>query len=167
MSIHYYHPSSSGNGFACSFWFSERDQTVYATLLKQSGWDAKTRIGSFKDSLNDDSKKINVKLGMKEVAAILDCIERNRPFTAFHDFDDKPKSVNFVPWMSKDTTPVLKGYSFSVTVTNKQDSTFKNAFFMGLTFAEAREIREFFIFCYHRYFENILAKTKGSPKTPE
>ena len=152
MSLHYYHPNSRVTGFAASFWYSDRDDSVFATLIKQAGWDANTQNGTFKDSLNDPNKKVNIKLSFTEVAAILDCVERNRPFTTFHDSDEKPKSISFTPWMSKDATPVCKGYSFSVTVTDKQDSSFKNAFYIGFSFAEAREIREFLIFIMHDHF---------------
>jgi hypothetical protein len=163
MGIHFYHPNKASTGFAASFWFSERDDTIFATILKQAGWDDKTQNGIFKDSMNDPLKRVNVKLGYVEIAAFLDCIERNRPFATFHDNDESPKQISFSPWLDKQTKSP-KGFSFSITVTNKQDSTFKNSFYIGLTFAEARLVREFMVFCLHCHFNRL--KAKGVVRTP-
>lgn len=159
MAIHLYHPNKAIKGFACSFWFSDRNDAVFATLIKQSGWDEKNQNGTFKESLNDPNRKVSIKLSYVEVSAILDCIERNRPFTTFHDSEEAPKSINFIPWLNADKT--IKGYSFSITVGNKQDSTFKNSFYIGLTFAEARYIREFLIFCLNAHFIKTRAGTSS------
>jgi hypothetical protein len=176
---HIYHPTKSVKGFACSFWYSDRDNAVYATLIKQAGWDEKTQNGTFKDSLNDPNKKVNIKLSFVEVAAILDCIERNRPFSNYHDQDDFPKQISFTPWMSKAFTdgegnahPASQnGYSFTITVKNKQDTSQSNAFYIGLNFAEARYIREFLIHSMHKHFRktpapNYNASAPSQPQPP-
>lgn len=160
MSIHIYHPNKRSTGFATSFWYADKDSTVFATLLKQSGWDESKQNGVFKDSMNDPNKKVNIKLSYTEVSAILDCIERNRPFSTFHDADEFPKQIKFEPWI---TDGVAKGYSFSINVQSKQDSTYKNAFYIGLTFAEARLIREFLIFAMHRHFTRLSVGTSRAP----
>ena len=160
--LHVYHPNKAVKGFACSFWYSEKDNAVFATILKQSGWDDKNGNGVFKDSKNDPTKKVNIKLSAFEVGSILDCIERNRPFSSFHDHDETPKSIGFNPWMNGET---LKGYSFAVTVTNKKDTTSKNSFYIGLTFGEARTIREFLVYSLHKIFSKKAAYKRLS--TPE
>jgi hypothetical protein len=160
--VHIYHPSKRITGFAASFWYSDRDDTIFATLLKQSGWDEARQNGVFKDSMNDPNKKVNIKLSYTEIAAVLDCIERNRPFSAFHDADEFPKQIKFEPWLDQ-TTQKPKGYSFSVSVQSKQDSSYKNAFYIGLTFAEARLIREFLIFTMHRHFTRLSVGTQRAP----
>lgn len=165
--IHIYHPNKAVKGFACSFWYSEKDDTLFATLIKQAGWDEKTQNGLFKESLNDPTKKVNIKLDYVEAAAILDCVERNRPFKTFHDNEESPKTIQFVPWMSQDATPVIKGYSFSVTVGSKQDSAFKNSFYIGLTFAEGRLIREFLINSIHKHFNRIYVSRQEMNKGVE
>lgn len=151
--VHIYHPSKSGKGFAASFWYSERDKTVFATLLKQSGWDEKTQNGIFKGNIDNPEGRVNIKLDFIEASAILDCIERGREFKSFHDNDETPKQIAFTPWIGQDGKQ--KGYSFSVTVTNKQDTSYKNSFYIGLTFAEGRLIREFFIFTLHQHFARL------------
>ena len=158
--IHIYHPNKAVKGFATSFWYSERDKTVFATLIKQSGWDDQKQNGVFKGNIDDPNGRVNIKLDYVEIAAILDCIERGREFKSFHDNDETPKQIAFTPWMGQDGKQ--RGFSFSVTVTNKQDTSFKNSFYIGLTFAEARLIREFLVFCLHNHFQRL--RPTGTPK---
>lgn len=158
--VHVYHPNKSIKGFACSFWYSQRDDSIYARLVKQSGWDAKNDNGTFKESLNDPERNVTIKLSAIEAGAILDCIERSRPFSSFHQHEEKPKSIKFEPWMADDKQ---KGYSFSVSVSKTQDSTYKNSFYIGLTFAEGRIIREALIYFIHTQFDNFSA---ARPKEP-
>lgn len=165
MNLHIYHPNRKVTGFAASFWYSSKDNVIFATILKQSGWDETRQNGIFRDSMNDPNKKVNIKLSYVEAAAILDCIERNRPFSSFHDSEEYPKQISFTPWMGPDK--VAKGYSFSVNVQNKQDSSYKNSFYIGLTFAEARLIREFIIFAIHRYFNKIGNDYHQPDKDPQ
>lgn len=163
---HIYHPNKNITGFACSFSNSERDNVVFATLVKQSGWDAQSQNGTFKASLDDPTRHVNIKLSDTEISAICDCIERNRPFSSFHDNDKNPKGIKFEPWLSKPTdgsAPVVKGYSFSIVVGDKQDTTYKNPFYIGLTFPEARLIREYLLFSLQRHFYNDSYKQEPSP----
>ena len=74
MSIHFYRPNKSNKGSACSFWTSPKNGGLFATLIKQSGWNTATRTGSFKESLKNPDTFINVKLTGTEAAAIIDCI---------------------------------------------------------------------------------------------
>jgi hypothetical protein len=163
MSIHIYHPNKRSTGFATSFWYSDRDDSFFATLLKQSGWDEARQNGVFKDSKNDPLKKVNIKLSPTEIAGILDCIERNRPFSGFHDADESPKQIKFEPWITDGNT---KGYSFSVTVKSKSDSAFSNPFYIGLTFAEARLVREFLIYSLHRHFSRRSPASEKETQQP-
>ena len=59
MPIHIYHPNRNNTGFACAFSQSDKDGTIFASILKQSGWDAEKSTGSFKDSKNDPTKNVN------------------------------------------------------------------------------------------------------------
>ena len=156
-----YHPNKNNTGFACSFSQSDKDNLIYATLLKQSGWDPHKKIGVFKDSKNDPTKNVSIKLEHVEIGAILDCIDKNRSFSTMHDGEKYIKSIQFAPWMNKvaeGEKPTQKGYSFSITITNKEDSTSKNSFYIGLTFAEARLIREFLIFSLRKTFVRNVVK---------
>lgn len=165
--IQYYHPSKNGNGFACSF-SQGKDGTIYATLLKQSTWDAQNQIGTFKESRNDSNKNVNIKLGQIEVGAILDCLDRNRGFSAPHDSEKQIKSIQFIPWFSKpieeNEKPIQRGFSFSITVTEKNTENSKNSYFIGLNLAEGRLLREFLIFALQQSFKNeVVLPEKDLP----
>lgn len=153
--LHIYKPNKNNTGHACSFSQSDKDGTIFATLIKQSGWDTTNQIGTFKDSRNDPMKNVNIKLGQVEVAAILDCLDRSRAFSTMHDSDKSIKSIKFEPWMSKEEKPLQKGFSFSITTTDKQDSTSKNSLYIGLSFAEGRLVREFLMFALQKSFVGV------------
>ena len=74
-----------------------------------------------------------------------------------HDSDKSIKSIKFEPWMSKEEKPVQKGFSFSITTTDKQDSTSKNSLYIGLSFAEGRLVREFLMFALQKSFNGIVS----------
>lgn len=160
--IHIYHPNKSNKGSAASFWYSERNGSIFATIIKQSGWDAQNDNGIFRDE--SPAMKTSVKLSQTEVAAILDCVERNRPFKTYHDFGDKPKTIAFAPAIAKDETKAQIGYDFSFTVTDKQDTTKKDSFFIRFTLPEARLIREVLIHFLHKQFDNVN-KSGGNRST--
>jgi hypothetical protein len=155
-----YKPNKNNKGFAASFQYSERDNTVYATILKQCGFSEQTQKGIFKDSKNDPEAHVNIKLSMTEVGGILDCIEKGRDFKKYHENDEKPKSIGFTVW--KDAEGNQKGFSFSVTVTNKQDASYKNSFYIGFTFEEARTLREALVYSLHRQFEAVISRQSQS-----
>lgn len=153
--LHVYHPSKSVKGFALSFWYSPKNNSVFATLIKQHSWDAEREVGVFKASINDPLKKTTTKLSWVEIGAILDCIERNRPFSTYHD-QEEPKQIKFEPWnFNLNDKLTQKGFSFSVTVKSKTDKEFTNPFYIGLTFAEARYIREFLLYAMKLNFDSF------------
>lgn len=154
MPIHIYHPNKNNSGFACSFSQSGKDGTIFATLIKQSGWNAETQVGTFKDSKNDPTKNINVKLGQVEVAAILDCLDRSRPFSTVHDSDKSLKAIKFEPWLDRNNNNTPRGYSFSMTLTDKENPSAKVSLYIGLTFPEGRLIREYLMFALQNSFNN-------------
>ncbi len=160
-----FHPNKSNTGSACSFSQNSKDGQIYATIIKQSSWDEAKRIGGFVESRNDPLKHINIKLAPHEVGAILDSLDRFRPFSTVHVSEKDTKSINFGLWIPKPATPDVKsepkGYSFTINLTDKEDSTKKIGFYIALTFAEARLIREFLIYSLQNLFhinnQNFLA----------
>jgi hypothetical protein len=162
----FYHPNKNTTGSACSFSQSPKDGVIYGNILKQSGYDTEKKIGTFAGSRNDPTKSVSIKLAQVEVAAILDCLDRNRPFSSYHDSDKQGKSILFGPWLNKPAEgekPVQKGFTFSVNITDKQDSTAKNALYIGLNFAEARLIREYLIHCLQKAFSSEIAPVQTTP----
>lgn len=156
MPIHIYHPNKNNTGFACAFSQSDKDGTIFSTIIKQSSWDGEKQVGAFKESRNDPTKNVSIKLSQVEVASILDCLERNRPFSTVHDSEKTLKTIQFVPWMNKPATPnekpTQRGFSFSIAIADKQDSTSKNSLYIGITFPEGRLIREFLVHALQTQF---------------
>lgn len=157
--LQFYHPTKSVKGSGASFWYSDKNDSVFATIIKQSGWDEKNDNGVFKASMDDPNMKVNVKLGYIEVGGILDCIERNRPFTNHHDFDDKPKNISFVPTYDKTDSTKQIGYDFSITSSDKEDKSKNVSFFIRFKFNEARLIREYLIYLLHVHFSKSKQPT--------
>ena len=92
--IAFYKPNKGNKGSASSFHYSPKFNCVFAEIIKQNSWDESTRTGVFKQSRNDPTTHIIIKLGWHEVGSILDCIERYRPFSTYHEQDDFPKVLN-------------------------------------------------------------------------
>lgn len=148
-----YHPSKSLKGSAASFFYSVKNDCILATIMKQSGWDEVKGVGIFQDKTPE--MKATIKLGQVEIGGILDCIERNRPFKTVHDFDKKLTTINFSPYYDKVDTAKQIGYDFSFNVSDKEDSTKKDSFFIRFNLAEGRLIREHLIYMLHRQFDNV------------
>lgn len=161
--IPFYHPSKSGKGSASSFWFSPNVIAIFATLMKQSGWDSSARGGLGNGLFQDNSEKmkVNVKLGPVEVAGIINCIERNRAWEGKHDFGDKPKSIFFTPHLDPADSKTVIGYNFSVTCYDKQDKNYKESFFIRFKLDEARLVREILINLLHKYMESVNKSSAG------
>ncbi len=146
-----YKPNPKNSGFACSFNTPTDFSCVYATIIKQHSWNAESKNGSFKENKLNPENRVNIKLSFVECGAILDCLERNRDFSAYHDAD-KPKQVKFEVWKDKGTGE-SRGFSFAVTMTDKENREYKNAFYIGLTFAEGRLLREFLSYSMRKHFK--------------
>ena len=168
MQISFYRPNKSNKGYACSFWTSSKDGYLFATIIRQSGWNHETGNGTFKKSVNDPNQFVNVKLTATEAAAIIDCIERNRPLSTVHDTGELFKTITFTPWMTpvpagEKSVSIPKGFSFAVGVSAKGASeTSKNSFFIGLTLPEGRLLKEFLLHYIHDSFNQSFSKEKIS-----
>lgn len=163
-----YHGNKAVKGSACSFWYSDNHDCVITELLKQNSWDETKKVGSF-----DKENKVSVKLSFLEVSAIIDCIEKNRPFSTFHRSEHaKSKSISFIPWMNTlEGKATQKGFSFSMKEMQEKNENSEpaedfNGGVIGLTFAEARYIREFLIHCLHLSFRNNQAKEEVKETAP-
>ena len=163
--IQIYKPNASVKGFAASFRYSTDKDCVFAQLIRQSTWNDEQKLGGFKESMTDPTKKTTAALGFTEIGAILDCIERNRPFKTYHDSDKEAKSISFTPWMDKNTPPTHLGFSFAITVKGKNGEP-DNAFYIGLTFPEARELREFLVWALHQHFGAYARNQPQQEKYP-
>jgi hypothetical protein len=104
--------------------------------VKQSGWDSKTKSGSFKDNAKDPTKTFSIKLNEQEIGAMISVIENyGRKFSAYHAFQDDKTQISLSPYKKKDGS---EAFSFSV-LRNGSDK-----FGVGIEIGEAFAMREFF-----------------------
>ncbi|MAH46111.1 hypothetical protein CMI37_09780 [Candidatus Pacearchaeota archaeon] len=138
--IHFYKPTPKVTGTACSFYLNKRDNAFFSTLIKQDGWNSERRIGSFKKNKDNPSKRVNIKFSALEVASIIDSIKRNQKFTGYHGSNQIVR-FTFGPYVRKGEQE-QRGFSFSVTKENKEDSTDKASFLIGFNFGEAELLQQ-------------------------
>lgn len=151
--INFYKPNSKKTGHACSFQYA-KDGNFYFSFAKQIGWDDKIKTGSFKSS--DKSNSINGKLSITEVCSIIDSIEYNREFSAFHKSAKQTLSIKFGPYI-RDGKQV--GFTFSVN--KKDDSGEGKGFLIGLNFGEAVQTREYLKTALQTAFNAQIEKSQN------
>jgi hypothetical protein len=165
--IQYYKPNPKGTGSACSFWCNAKEGALFGSFIKQSGWNDKTKTGSFKANKENPSASTQFKFSQFEVASIVDTIETNRPFSAYHQTPKKITKFNFKPYIRKEEQV---GFSYSVNTEDKEDSTSKGSFIIGLTYGEARLLKEYFLYSLASIFtsqDKEYAKEKATQEEVE
>ena len=142
--IHFYKPTPKVTGTACSFYLNKKDNAFFSTLIKQDGWDSGKKTGTFKKNKDNPNKRVNVKFSALEIASIIDAIRSNRTFTGYHGSNQIAR-FTFGPYFPKTQNEdgewvkgsEQKGFSYSVTKENKEDSTEKSSYLIGFKFGEA------------------------------
>ena len=147
--ISFYKPTPKVTGTAMSFYLNKKDNSFFSNLIKQDSWDSGRKIGSFQKNKGVEGKSINIKWNQTEMASFIDAVDRNVEFTGYHGSNQVvrfafgayfPNSKNSEgEWVQGKEQ---KGFSFRVTRESKEDSTNKTSFVIGLTFPEAKLLRE-------------------------
>lgn len=163
--ISFYKPNSKNTGTACSFSVNPKDESIWSSLIKQSSWNESKKIGSFSENQNNPSKSVKIKFSLTEAAGILDALERNSEFSAYHTSDKQVTRIKLAPYI-KDTKQV--GYSYMVSKEDKQNSENKQAYLIGFYFNEARLLKEFLGYALTSVFDSqrveMIKKLKNSNK---
>ena len=163
--ISFYKPNSKNSGTACSFSVNPKDNSVWGSLIKQSSWNEAKKIGSFSENQNNPNKSVKVKFSLTEAAGILDAIERNAEFSAYHTSEKQITKIKFSPYI-RDEKQV--GYSYSVNKEDKQNIENKQSYLIGFYFNEARLLKEFLSYSLNSVFESqrieAIKKIKNSIK---
>jgi len=139
-----YKPNPRGTGHAASFSLTStgKSQGIYAEIIKQKGWDEKSKTGSFDSSKEN---KINLKFTVAEVAAMMIVCQRQRgEATFFHNTGEITSSIKFYVYNKKDTE-IPAGIALSVTKGEKKAS-------IPFTFPEAFALFKWFEFAIDRIF---------------
>lgn len=166
--ISFYKPNSKNNGTACSFTVNAKDASIWGSLIKQSSWNETKKIGSFSENQNNPNKSVKVKFSLTETAGILDAIERNTEFSAYHTSEKQITKIKFSPYI-RDEKQV--GYSYSVNKEDKQNIENKQSYLIGFYFNEARLLKEFLGYALNSVFESqrieAIKKIKNSKPNQE
>jgi hypothetical protein len=148
--ISFYKPNSKNTGTACSFSVNSKEGSIWSSLIKQSSWNEATKTGSFSDNRDNPQKSARVKFSQTEVAGLLEALDKNVEFSAYHSSDKQITKIKFSPYI-KDNKQV--GFSYSVNKESKENIENKQSFLLGFYFSEARLLREFLVHSLHSVFK--------------
>ena len=161
--ISFYKPNSKNTGTACSFSVNSKDGSVWSSLIKQSSWNEATKTGSFSDNKDNPQKSARVKFSLTEAAGLLEALDKNVEFSAYHSSDKQVTKIKFSPYL-KDDKQI--GFSYSVNKESKDNIENKQSFLLGFYFNEARLLREFLIHALNSVFKaqevEAIKKIKNS-----
>ena len=158
--IQFYKPNPKVTGSACSFWSSTEEKAFFSSFIKQDSWNADRRVGSFVKNKDNPRAKVMIKFSMVEASGIVDAIERNAEYGGYHGSKNQIVKFKFAPYVSKKENKQV-GYSFSVNKEDKEDSTNKISFVIGLYYPEARMLKQFLIYSLERIFEKTAYTGKN------
>jgi hypothetical protein len=170
MNVQFYKPNAKGTGTACSFWRDERDNSFWASMIRQDSATAKT-FGKNKDN---PKKNVKTKFQAVEVAGIIDAIERNAEYKGYHKSRNQEISFFFKPYFKGEETeelgevagdvevsnkksklngnlngkisktkPTQVGFSFSINRTDIEDTTDKQSYLIGFYYPEATLLKNY------------------------
>lgn len=163
--ISFYKPNSKNTGTACSFSVNPKDESIWSSLIKQSSWNDAKKIGSFSENQNNPNKSVKIKFALTEAAGLLDALERNVEFSAYHTSEKQSTQIKLSPYI-KDNKQV--GFSYIVNKTDKQNSENKQSYLIGFYFNEGRLLKEFLSYALNSVFESqrveMIKKLKNNPK---
>jgi hypothetical protein len=160
MSLQFYKPNPKGTGTACSFWYNP--EGFWVSLIKQDGWNAKSRTGSFSKNKDNPQKRVIVKLNDVEICGFIDAINRSSEYSGYHDSQKQIVKFRFNPYL-KDEKQI--GFSFSVQKEAKEDSTDKQSYLMGFYFPEAEKLKLYLQTLIQESFK--AADEKFKEKSPQ
>jgi hypothetical protein len=149
--ISFYKPNSKSSGTACSFSVNPKDGSIWSSLIKQSSWNEGTKTGSFLDNKDNPQKSARIKYSLTEAAGLLESLDKNVEFSAYHSSDKQVTRIKFGPYM-KDGKQV--GFSYSVNKENKDNIENKQSYLIGFYSNEARLLREFLSYSLATVFES-------------
>ena len=163
--ISFYKPNSKNTGTACSFSVNAKDGSVWSSLIKQSSWNEGTKTGSFSDNKDNPQKSARIKFSPTEVAGLLETLDKNIEFSAYHSSEQQVTKIKFAPYI-KDEKQV--GFSYSVQKESKDNIENKQSYLIGFYFNEARLLKEFLQYSLSSIFDSqrveMIKKIKNSSK---
>lgn len=154
--ISFYKPNSKNTGTACSFSVNSKEGSVWSSLIKQSSWNEGTKTGSFIDNKDNPQKSAKVKFSTTEVAGLLEALDKNIEFSAYHSSDKQVTKIKFSPYIRDENKSV-----FLIALIKKVKKILKinNHFYLDFYFNEARLLREFLTHSLQSIFKTQEVET--------
>lgn len=134
MKYSIYKPNSKNSGAAFSFEIGnlkEGSVGFFISAVQQSGWNDKTKTGSFKDNAKDPNKSTTVKMSPHEMGEFLSSFSSRIPYTAFHKNNDDNTVISLTPWdkerkiKGKDGEKTYQSPAFGLSISKNSSSQFK------------------------------------------
>jgi hypothetical protein len=147
--LQYYKPNSKNTGHACSVRVADKE--FFIEIIKQASWDPNSKTGSFAQNRKNPAANTSIKINTVEAAGIIDTIETNRPFSAFHSTEKTTAQINFDAYIREGNQI---GFSFRVSKGATNEG--KASFVIGFTFPEARLLKEYLQFGLGVIFQNQI-----------
>jgi hypothetical protein len=164
--ISFYKPNNKNTGTACSFSVNPKDESIWSSLIKQSSWNDLKKIGSFSENQNNPNKSVKIKFSLVEAAGMLNALEKNVEFSAYHTSEKQSTQIKLSPYIRDDKQV---GFSYVVNRTDKQNSENKQTYLIGFYFNEAALLKEFIKYALNSIFENQrienIKRIKNSKET--
>ena len=161
--IQIYKPTPRNTGMAMSVKAGDTDGHFYVEVLKQFSWDSTRNKGSFVENRKKPGKNTIMKFNQVEAANWIDSIERYVKFSGFHGIESRKTSFSFE---LAEGNPAAS-FFFKINQTNAEDTTQKDSYFIPISFAEARLIKEYLIHYLHKAFARQIQKPQTSSPAPE
>jgi len=143
----FYKPNNALSGNAISFSINSKTGKLYVNLVKQSG-----------PQMFKGGKQFSISFNSTELGGLLNLIERNAPFKAYHKSDKGEVSINAAPYVKKDTE-IKDGITLSVV---PKGSETKFGFWFNAN--EARLFRSYIEFVLEHIFSAEYAEQKKQAK---
>lgn len=166
--IQYYKPNKKNTGHACSLWVNE-DGTVQASMLKQSGWNEKTRNGTFSANKDNPMARVISKLSHIECASIISAVRRKTEFSAYHRSPNQILKISFKSLFDKENAKKHIGYSFTINKEDSEDSTKNASFYVMFDHGEGEMLAIYLDKAVSESFDgsNPFSNNKNSAKKVE
>ena len=139
--LQFYKPNAKNTGCSCTFTFNHKEQSMFASLMRQFSWDSQKRRGSFAGNKDNPKAKTSIKFNHSEAAGVVDAIESNRKFSAYHSSSAQVTRIEFSPY-ERDGSQL--GFTLKVGREAKDDSTDKSptSLFGGETIDKQSSIKK-------------------------
>ena len=142
MKYQLYKPNSKSSGCAMGFSIGnakDGSPSLYISAVLQSGWNDKTKTGSFAGNAKDSNKSGNFKMNSSEAGEMISSIKNRIPVVFFHKYNEDTTIIKLTPWdkerkiKTQNGEETFKVPAFGLSITKNSSQNFKIALEPGET----------------------------------